>query len=532
MGYDAANARRRPPEAAVPSRCMLCDGGWMRPLRGVLVGVSCLSLWFGAYACSTHPSSSDGAAQPEAGATSDAIAQPADTTTTTMDIGPEGGVLEVGGVRVEIPKGALATPSTLTLVVTPSTVEVKPDTAFLVPARVVLSAAFLNGRDPVHLVAFHRDDVGGDFENVEPDGSGGGVFSVLSFTDWFLHPYSIASGCQEFDYNDAWPSLREAAVLNRDHLLWEATDSRRWLPGSNAVDPGCLTDIRRRLAGIPLLPFDQIVDMVTPPGPARCPTPSLRYPRHPRDPNEVYLMSTQAADALGVAMKIVHARYGGAYEININGALDTYGTPDLDCKGVHEHDSFHNYGAAVDVSLVAVAVDSCDPCREKCTKKGAKDLSKLGDLASIMIEAGFSWVWFELLPDHVHASIASPECGVTLSATPPKLPFTCASPHNCWAEALACCHFDFPPDGGTRYGTVCADRPNVFLAQPDTSPFYASCSAINHCREDQRFMGCFGGTTFSTVGDVCSCGPPGNLEAARALALCDTGVDLFSRKCP
>lgn len=419
----------------------------MRLLRVALAGVSCLSLWFGAYACSTHPSSSDGAAQPEAGATSDAPVS--DPMATTMEIGPEGGVLEVAGLRVEIPKGALVVASTLTLVVTPSSVEVTPDIAFLVPARVILSAAFLNGRDPIQLVALHEDDVGGDYEDVVPDGSGGGVFSVLSFTKWGLVPDRIAPSCDQFLRNDSWPSLSEAKVLSRDHAFWEATDSKRWFPGSNALNLGCLTDIRVSLKGVPLLPFDQIVDLpVSNPKPARCPTPSLRYPRHPRaKPDEGYLMSPEAADALGLAMKIVHARYHRTYEININGALDTSGTPDLSCKGVHERDSFHNYGAAVDVSLVAVAVETCDMCGENCKKKGNKDPTKLTDLASIMIEAGFAWVWYEPNPDHVHASIASPSCGVTLRADAPKPDFTCAAAHQCDAEERACCQLD--QDGGT-----------------------------------------------------------------------------------
>jgi hypothetical protein len=125
-------------------------------------------------------------------------------------------------------------------------------------------------------------------------------------------------------------------------------------------------------------------------------------PSFSREPDEVFLMTREAAAALEEARTEVAAQIGVEYDIWVNGAWDS-------SHSVHGVGSRHNWGAALDLVL----------CRLPCASGASKvtDPLVLGMLPPILVEAGFTWVWYED-PRHVHASISSPslsECGCTPS---------------------------------------------------------------------------------------------------------------------
>lgn len=229
-------------------------------------------------------------------------------------------------------------------------------------------------------------------------------------------------------------------------------------------------------------------------------------------------MSSEAAAALGRAMKIVHARFSRQYEIYINGALDTAGTTDPSCKGNHELNSYHNYGAAVDVVLCKPT--GCDPCNDNCkgcNKRTPAAQALMSDLASVMVEAGFTWVWREPAKDkqgeHVHASIVSESCGVMAASHPPKPDFTCEPPHECDVEERACCKLDQE----TPQSASCENK--VLNG--------AGCNAIVSCLNywDYAPRSCP-----VTALSFCSCGPATWLPAELNLLKCQNDGGAYGER--
>lgn len=357
-------------------------------------------------------------------------------------MGPAGGTLEVGGVRVEIPPGALAEPRTLTLGVTPTRIDLAPPTTFVHPVRVILSPDFVAKRT---LVAFHKGSVEGEFEPVAPDDTGGGTFPALVFKSWILKPVFDAKACDAFAEDTSWPTPYERAALKTDPITWWQSEHSRWefVNGSWSFSAGCLVDIRKSLEHVALAPLETIVGPVVSPEDGRCSNRSKGFGRPPRARTENFFMSPEAASALHRAMKYTHKRFKRQYEIRVRDALDTSGTPEPDCLGVHETDSLHNYGAAIDVSLCKVS--DCDHCGENCQGPCTDDPDRLGDLAEIMVQAGFDWVWVDSNTKQVHASIASPVCGITALPGLPSPSFKCDPPDECDQEEMDCCHADMKP---------------------------------------------------------------------------------------
>jgi len=119
---------------------------------------------------------------------------------------------------------------------------------------------------------------------------------------------------------------------------------------------------------------------------------AYRVRRREREPDEATTLSREARDALATASALVPEALPG-YRLWLNGAWDSSGA-------IHGSTSFHNLGAAVDLTLASWN-------GRRWVKARPADPAVLGRLPALLQVSGFTWVWFENRR-HVHASITSP----------------------------------------------------------------------------------------------------------------------------
>lgn len=422
------------------------------------------TLTFGFGACSTEvaplPIQSDAAAPvPESG--------------SGTFIGPAGGELSAPGARIEIPPGALLEPTQLTLTTAPGRVGIEPDVDLLLPAKVFLSREF--EPNPADVVYVHEtgDGVFADLE----EGDAESWFFAQFFSAYDRLPKTPRKGCDDFASGDVWPThsafdggppkvVGQRATGQPSKEDWLRENRLRWADAPT-LNKGCLVDVRDTVTNgsVPWSKrFDRVDEI-----PAKRLAKNKRL--HQRSPDEVFLMSQEVADRLEVATRLFHEQTNRRYEIWLNGGVDTSGSPTE--VGVHELDSFHNYGAAVDLKVCELS--GCDPCGENCQacEVNAGTGALHGVLAKVAVQAGFSWVWLEPNPKrpgstHVHASVASPSCGVARKEV--AAAYTCAPPPSCSALELACCRLDIDPA-----------EPLVADPRQPGNPRKRGCVAVSGC---------------------------------------------------
>lgn len=350
----------------------------------------------------------------------------------TATIGPGGGSFGAQGVRITIPSGALADERNFTLQVSAGPeLDVEPDTEFLVPVRVDLSEpAWAPGEGATVL---RRID--GEFYAVAEIEPGGTSFEVTGFT--VLRVRTHATCGQKWEIGDASPSrnesaqtgerdptriegIRNAALRNEaDPCLVDIRHMRPELSRSDPVSLGKGTcDGKAKSAAERDAPCGAVAGRNAATGtckmgrctyknekcvwwePCTAATCTVAKCTYERNKSEPFLMSRPAAAALSRAQDRVRDALGPDWKIWINGGLDASGR-------FHEPDSYHAYGAALDLSL----------CKSPCTQKASQaDLDKhLATLSKQLAGAGFDWVHYED-DRHVHVSIASPDCGVTATS--------------------------------------------------------------------------------------------------------------------
>lgn len=332
----------------------------------------------------------------------------------TATIGPRGGSLVSQGVTVEIPGGALPEAREFLLRVTQGPViEVTPDTLLGLPARIILSADVWPPGDDGYVLREVGEEAywAADLER----SAGATTFAVSSFSTHRVVRSSRtfgradASACRvTWGRGDAFPTRIES----------DSTGARNL--GSLAAiraNGDCLVDARGQpsLARIPADPVSRCRGQCcvrarcagsSDAAGCQCTNPDCCFLT--RDDREAFQMSPEAASALGRVRDRVRAgALGPNLDVYLNGAFDSSGR-------VHASDSYHSFGAALDLVL-------CDSSRSGCPK--VTDPQVLGKLPPLLVGAGFSWVLYEN-DRHVHASIASPTCGVTASVAP-RVPAGC-----------------------------------------------------------------------------------------------------------
>jgi len=300
-------------------------------------------------------------------------------------LGPSGGTLEHGGVAVWFPDGAILKEQVVALFVGPGPViHIEPDLELDAPARVALDIALWpnDASSTVVLSAMTGDDWHAvDDLRVEPDGY---VFYPIHFSALTLVGMKLAQSktWEVGDYLDT--KAQKDSTGNRQCSKLE--DIRAGGLLSNVKALGIVTD----------------GDSVT----------EYKAERLFGD-DETFLVSQEMEAPLTAAAKAVKVAFPG-YRLYLNAAFDSSGK-------VHSANSYHNYGAAIDITLckpkqgatVCTAADKVTMPKIPGTNlPDNPDAAKLGLLAPILANAGFTWVLYEDA-NHVHASMVSPSVGVT-----------------------------------------------------------------------------------------------------------------------
>lgn len=316
----------------------------------------------------------------------------------------DGGSITVGDVTLEIPAGALDVSTDLTLRVLDDagTIRVDPDLDLNLDATVWLDGALTALPDGTPVQHLNPDgEWYYDAEITHTNGRAGYLASTFS-------PRRVVTVLPEllsnhWNLSDATPAAKEA----------EATGARN--PDLRPkYGSACLTTVGGIDFDLPTIDPDK------------------------RHFDEAITMSVPAASAMSRAAAAVAASAelgGSGYKLYLNGALDSYGT----AHGNHgQHDSYHRYGAAADVTLCKMVGTSC----VKVKNLASVDRDKMELLGDMLWTAGFTWVWYEDA-GHYHASVTSPECGV--------------GPLPCPGGASCTYWWDTRPSGGASpSGTVVA----------------------------------------------------------------------------
>lgn len=287
------------------------------------------------------------------------LADGASLASTTANIGPAGGTLSVEGVTVTIPAGALATGMQLTMNVLPGpVVNVSPDVAFDLPVEVTMNGSRWPRGGP--RLAQHL--------------SSGEWYLIDQVTD---HPDSSWSyRTIEFSNTQAGP----ASVIPECLTPWHVSDvcgspsesGRTVIPKIERKDvtKKCLADASNIVGAR----HDGVSQPAS--GPARA-------------QDEAWTMTEEAKTALAATRDRLRTQHP-ELDIWVNGAWDSSGR----FHGQGTPGSYHYFGAALDLVLW------------DGTSK-VTDEAVLGLLPPILIQSGFTWVWYED-PRHIHASISSP----------------------------------------------------------------------------------------------------------------------------
>ena len=378
----------------------------------------------------------------------DRAAQPIDSS---------GGELVADGIRIAIPSGALDAETWLATGVTgDAVVTVTPDVYFASPATVRMDGVrWPRGGDRI---ALHLTE--GEWYMMEPvtsNDDGSWQYETMEFSSTAAPVVNVVT--EDLDAWDVYDVWEDVAEVTRTIIPERVTalDVTKCCLADASADIGSLHD--------PVSPAQSVAGRE----------------RKPRDSDEYAWMTQEAATALALAREALKAAHP-EYDIWVNGAWDSSGSR-------HSRRSLHYFGVALDLGVARNGVKLRPPPAEV-----------LGLIPPLLVNAGFTWVFFEDA-NHIHASISSPslnDCVGSIdinglySATPAAL----GTSPNCPATQDTCfCTFEGakcpgdPETGTTGRDTSLlvdgsATRPSVSYSQ-----CAASMSIVVDCRRGDTLTG-------------------------------------------
>lgn len=292
--------------------------------------------------------------------------------TVTEEVGPSGGVLEAGDVRIAIPPGALAAPRILTLTVEPRHIQVSPSTWFDRPVEVTWGPAHaLSG--PVLVVLQDGSDASFDITSdaVEPGGS-------LQYTAWGFTDNHAGPCTRPPSGAVAWP----VGTCSWAGAFAHEADAIRQPVRRTSVSIDCLVSVEAQVDGA---------------------DPLSRVEGFSRAGGERYAVSIELAESLAdlVSAMETDPRFGPSVGLWLNGAYDSTGR-------VHRaEESLHYTGRAVDLALWR----RCAAGETGCVRDKIRNPVRLGELAQLVSQVfARSGRRFAVYAEstHVHASMESP----------------------------------------------------------------------------------------------------------------------------